>query len=71
MKIEKSLKALGILQEKKVKQRLGYYVYRRLNPWNPLTYLAILIMFVLVIVLYGVIGFYKEMSNTIKELKWN
>lgn len=50
---------LGVT-EKIVNER-GYEKYR-LNRYNPLSYILIILVFVVGITLYGVIGFWKELD---------
>ena len=50
---------LGVT-EKIVNER-GYEKYR-LNPYNPLAYILIILVFVVGIILYGVVGFWKEID---------
>lgn len=50
---EQGLKTLG----------RGYFDAYRLNPYNPLCYLLIVIAIPILLILYGVIGFYKRIYN--------
>lgn len=61
--MKKALLKLGITQEKKFKDPFNCtYSKHRLNPFNPLTYIFILLLFVVGFVLYGVYGFFKEID---------
>lgn len=70
--MDKILLDLKIVQEKSVPTgNFGgiYKVYTRMNPYNPLSYIVILITAILYIVLYGVVGFYKDLVRN--PFKWN
>lgn len=77
--MKKILKFFFIIQERKVDFILtkktdgseSYYfkIQRRLNPFNPLTYIAIGVGFVFAVLMFGVIGWKNEFSLH-KELKW-
>ena len=58
-KFRKVLLFLGITQ--KIINDRGYERHR-LNPYNPLAYILIILVFVVGIILYGVIGFWKELD---------
>lgn len=60
----KILKKLNVIQEKIEGKR-----YRRINPWNPLSYITIVLTFVVGIVCFGVIGFWKELDIE-NPFKW-
>lgn len=73
------LKAIGVLQsisnDKRHKNGLkklgrGYCEAHRLNPFNPLSYLTIIIGVVLGLLLFGVVGFWKE-TDTKNPFKWD
>jgi hypothetical protein len=66
--MKKFLKAIRVLQEVSNKGRepklgQGYFTARRLNPYNPLSYLTVVIFFIVGIISYGVIGFWKEADH--------
>lgn len=62
--IRKTLKFLYILQDKVEKNSMGYkYTKRRVNPFNPLSYIMLLSVFVLGILAFGFIGFWKEVDK--------
>lgn len=64
-------KDLKIIQEKKVpKGNLsGYFtIYERLNPYNPLSYITLILAFVVSIVLYGLIGTCRDLRKN--PFKW-
>lgn len=71
--MRKILKALSIFQEHKntkgnIKGR-GYSYAYRLNPFNPLSYLLIPIMIIVGIILFGVLGVFKEVDHR-NPFKW-
>ena len=59
----KILKALYIVQEQ-VKKNGSYHkrTLVRLNPYNPLTYIAILIGFIMSFILFGIVGTCKNVD---------
>lgn len=67
--IRKFLIFARVIQVRKFKDSFNLtYQERRLNPFNPLTYVTILITFMVGIVMFGVVGVWKEMdlSNPFK-----
>ena len=75
----KILKYLLIVQEvsneKRHKQGLkrlgsGYFKAYRFNPYNPLSYIALVVIFVIGILMFGFVGFWKE-TTTLNPFKWN
>lgn len=67
--ITKLFKALYIVQEK-VKKNGPYHTRKlqRLNPYNPLTYIALLIALIISLILFGIAGTWKNVDykNTFK-----
>lgn len=71
-KTRKVLKSLLIVQEKEVeittRKKFGgeeyryKRIYRRFNPFNPITYVFLAIVIVLGIILFGFVGFNKEVQ---------
>ncbi len=60
---KKLLKFLWIFQEKKHKDTFNVTrKYRRLNPFNPLTYIAIVIIILVGFLIFGLVGFWKEVD---------
>lgn len=41
----------------------GYLKAYRFNPYNPLSYLAVVLIFILGIVMFGFVGFWKEIDS--------
>lgn len=69
--IIKILKALYIIQEKQYKDPLKMvYSKRRMNPFNPLTYISILIIILIGLLMFGLIGFWKE-CDLKNPFKWD
>ena len=69
--MRKLLKYLWIIQEQKFKDSFNrQYIKKRINPYNPLTYLALTIMFIIGILMFGFVGFWKETDNR-NPFKWN
>lgn len=71
--MEKLLIYLRILQVKSVKDKwdlLGkrYADVYRLNHYNPLSYIILLIMSIIEILCFGIIGWWDELGN---PFKWN
>lgn len=68
--IEKIMLSLLVLQETEVKDALNKsYTKRKLNPYNPLSYLYILIISIIGFIMFGVVGFWKEV-DTSNPFKW-
>jgi len=80
--IRNFLKFIGVIQEKEgqemtINRKIGdksFNVkrkYRRINPWHPLSYVTIVVAFIIAIVLFGVIGFKnKNKVDTQNPFKW-
>lgn len=64
--MRKFLKGIGVLQSKDVGHRFKRY---RINPWNPLSYLTIIIVVIMHTVWYGVKGTYDEVYGR-NPFKW-
>ena len=72
---KKILKFLLILQEVSNKSRnpklgRGFLTAYRFNPYNPLSYIALVVIFVVGILMFGVVGFWREAELT-NPFKWN
>ncbi len=65
--MRKILKALYILQGRTDKNRFTKY---RLNPFNPLSYVTIILTVTVAILLFGFIGAWKEIDLQ-NPFKWN
>lgn len=69
--IRKILKFLWIIQEKKHTDEFKRtYFKKRLNPFNPLTYITIFITFLIGFLMFGIIGFWQEV-NRINPFYWH
>ena len=73
--IRKILKFLFIIQEVSNKNRSpklgrGFFKAYRINPYNPLSYPTLIIIFIVGIVIFGVVGFWKE-TDLRNPFKWN
>ena len=73
------LKFLRVIQfisnEERTKQGLpklgrGFFEAHRLNPYNPLSYITVIIIIVIGIIMFGVVGFFKEIPTT-KPFTWD
>lgn len=69
------LKRLFIIQEVSNKNRSpklgrGYSEAIRFNPYNPLSYFALIVIIVVGIVMFGVVGFWRE-SDCKNPFKWD
>jgi len=63
--------ALKIIQEKKIKDTLGFtYKQSRLNPYNPLTYVVIICLFIIGLLMFGFVGFWNEVNWSELKFKW-
>ena len=74
-KITKILKRLLIVQEvsnsgRKPKLGKGYLKAYRFNPFNPLSYITIVISVIIGILMFGFVGIWKEMDLS-NPFKWN
>jgi hypothetical protein len=67
----KVLKILKVIQLRKIMPKHKMYLVeqRRLNPFNPLSYLTLTIAFFVGIILFGVIGFWNEVDLN-NPFKW-
>ena len=68
-------KFLFILQEVSNKNRnpklgRGFFVARRFNPYNPLSYIAIIGIVIFGLLMFGFIGFFREIDNK-NPFKWD
>lgn len=73
--MKKILKLLFILQEVSNKNRKphlgkGYSKASRFNPYNPLSYIALMFIVIVGIVIFGVVGFWKE-NDCQNPFRWN
>lgn len=73
------LKALKIIQEvsneERHKQGLkrlgrGFFKAHRLNPFNPLSYLTLVLILIFGILAFGFYGFWKEADASRNPFKW-
>lgn len=52
-----------MIQEKQVKSQIGpSYRKIRMNPYNPLSYIYILLAFIVGLFMFGFVGIWKEMD---------
>ena len=79
MNFRNILKCLQIVQtvsnEQRHKQGLkrlgrGYFDAHRFNPYNPLSYVALVIILIVGILMFGFVGFWKE-TTTLNPFKWD
>mgnify|MGYP001797426211 CR=1 FL=1 len=73
--MRKLLKALLIIQEvsnekRKSKLGRGFSTARRLNPYNPLSYLVIPVLLIVGIFMFGFVGVWKEVDLK-NPFKWD
>ena len=77
--MKKILKNLYIVQEISNKKReidglpslgKGYFKAYRFNPYNPLSYVALIIIFFVGIIMFGFYGFWREIDMQ-NPFKWN
>jgi len=64
------LKLLYIRQEKQSENQYGTWVKFRINPFNPLTWVVIILGLVIALLLFGLIGMWKEI-DTGNRFKWH
>jgi hypothetical protein len=48
----------------------GYAEAHRLNPFNPLSYVFFIFLLIVGFILFGIVGFFKEVE-TLNPFKWN
>lgn len=73
--MRKILKSLLIIQEVSNKNRnpklgRGFFEARRLNPFNPLSYVTVVVAIIVGIVMFGFVGVWKEMDLK-NPFKWD
>lgn len=72
--MRKILKKILLIQEISNKNRTpklgrGFSTAKRLNPWNPFSYVLIVLIFIVGIILFGLLGFWKEIEVK-NPFKW-
>ena len=70
--VRKILKRLYIVQYKKVEvdnKYVKFHEYRRLNPYNPLTYLVCICVIAVGLITHGIIGFWEQVDLR-NPFKW-
>jgi hypothetical protein len=69
--MKKILLALKIVQQKQFKDPFNRtYTKKRLNPFNPLTYILIILWFVFGLIMFGVYGLFKEIDFSDLKFKY-
>lgn len=73
--LKKIFKSLRILQEvdnrkRKVKLGRGFFTAHRLNPYNPLSYITVIIATVVGLIMFGVVGMWKQIDGK-NPFKWD
>lgn len=73
--MRKFLKRLYIIQEVSNKDRTpklgkGYRTARRVNPYNPLSYIALILFFIVGVIAFGVVGLWREVE-LVNPFRWN
>lgn len=74
MNIKRFLTFIFVLQEVSNKDRnpklgRGFTKARRINPYNPISYLILLAFLIIGILMFGFVGLWKEIDYT-NPLKW-
>ncbi len=74
--MEDILKKLFIIQEvsnkdKDPKLGRGFSTAMRFNPFNPLSYITLLIITIIGIMLFGVVGFWDKTDKGRNPFKWD
>lgn len=81
MTIREFLLSIHVLQIKEVevtltikdgleRKVLGFRKWHRVNPYNPISYVVVLLMLVLGFLLFGIIGMWKEVDWLKNPFKW-
>jgi hypothetical protein len=61
--LRKFLKVIWVLQVRDVKgKHKAISEKRRLNPYNPLTYIFMIVIVIIAIVLYGIVGAWAQLD---------
>jgi predicted PurR-regulated permease PerM len=73
--MRKILKSLWIIQEvsnenREPKLGRGFFNARRLNPYNPLSYITVIVSLIIGILMFGFVGFWKE-TDMRNPFKWD
>lgn len=73
--LRKLLRGLLIIQEVSNKNRTqklgrGFSTARRFNPYNPLSYIALISIVIVGILMFGFVGFWKETDGR-NPFKWD
>ncbi len=69
-KLDKILKFLFVLQERTKTDEFNHkYKQRRLNPYNPLSYVFLILLYIVGLFAYGIIVMIED-AEPIKEFKW-
>ncbi len=73
--MRKFLKRIGVIQEydnqkNKIKKGRGFFKSYRINPYNPLSYIVVILIFIFGIIFFGIIGFWKQTDSS-NPFKWN
>ena len=70
--MSKILRKFGIIQHRTEKETSNSFTRTkyRINPYNPLSYIAILLTIIVGFVMFGVVGFWKEVVLR-NPFKWH
>lgn len=73
--IREILKYILVIQEVSNKDReprlgRGFLTAKRLNPYNPLSYVIVVFTIIIAILMFGFYGFWKEVDHE-NPFKWN
>lgn len=77
--IRKTVKFLQIVQTVSNEERhakglkrlgRGFFQANRFNPYNPLSYIALILILIVGILMFGFVGFWKE-TTTLNPFKWD
>jgi hypothetical protein len=63
-------KFLGIIQHKIVAEKGRFRTLKRLNPFHPLTYVVMVIGFIVALFMFGFVGVWKEVNWKELLFKW-
>ena len=64
------LKLLYIRQEKQSENQYGTWIKFRINPFNPLTWVVIILGLVIALFMFGIVGMWREIDTT-NPFKWH
>ena len=70
MSIYKFLEIIFVIQRKQYDDKGALRgEYKRVNPWNPISYLVVLLFFIGALLCYGFVGMWSQV-DTVNPFRW-